>query len=187
MAEQEVRRGRWGWVSGLVLSLVLGSQPAMAKALGGVEMPESLDLQGRSLVLEHAGLQEVLFFDLYVWALYLEGSPRSQREAVDSNGGKQLRFHFRRDISREQLIRAFQDFLAGSLVLQSPEMRSHSQVLVRSLRGARKDDRLLITYLPERGLYVSGEASGGALIPGKDFADALFALWLQQHPFRIRD
>lgn len=187
MAEQGARRSRWGWVSGLVLSLLLAGQPSHAKALGGVQVPEALDLQGRSLVLKHAGLQEVLFFDLYVWALYLEGSPRSPREAVDSNGGKQLRFHFRRDISREQLTQAFQDFLAGSPVLQSPEMRAHCQVLVRSLRGVRKDDRLLITYLPERGLYVSGEGSGGALIPGKAFADALFALWLQQHPLRIRE
>ena len=61
-------------------------------------------------------------------------------------------------------------------------MRRHTETLVHSLKGVRKGDTLLVTYIPEKGLVISGEASQGALIPGKAFADALFSAWLDENP-----
>ena len=43
-----------------------------------------------------------------------------------------------------------------------------------------------ISDVPGGGLQVSGDASGGLSIPGKPFADALFASWLQMHPIFSR-
>jgi hypothetical protein len=54
--------------------------------------------------------------------------------------------------------------------------------LLQSLKDVAKGDNLIITYEPNGGLNVSGEASGGVVIPGKCFADALFTAWLQKNP-----
>ena len=66
--------------------------------------------------------------------------------------------------------------------LVSEPMQQGLEKLLQSLKDVSKGDNLILTYEPTAGLLVSGEASGGVLIPGKGFADALFSAWLQKHP-----
>lgn len=178
-------RGRRG-VRWLVLAMTLMVGTAQARVMAGVRLPEAISLQGRELLLEHMELKRKLFFDIYVWGLYLERKPDSTQQAIAFQGPKQLQLHFRRGIGRDQLADAFRDFLSNSRALRSPEMRHQSELLVRSLKGVRKGDTLLITYLPDQGLFISGEGSRGAVIPGKAFADALFDAWLAENPIYER-
>jgi hypothetical protein len=184
----KVMSGRRGCnVRWLVVALALVAGTAQAKVLAGVRLPDAISLQGRELLLDHMELKKKLFFEIYVWGLYLEQTPDSTQEAISFQGPKQLQLHFRRSINREQLVGAFRDFLTHSPLMRSPEMRRCAELLVQSLRGVRKGDTLLITYLPEQGLLVSGEGSRGAIIPGKAFADALFSAWLAENPIYERD
>lgn len=168
----------------LVLGLVLavGSAQAGQKQVGGVNMPDSLTLQGRTIALAHMQLHKRLFFKVYVWSLYLEEQPRSASEAISSNSVKRLHFRFLRDISREQLVGSLRAGLQKNPDLRQGPMADHLQVLLASLRDVQKGEDLVITYLPGVGLEIAGGASGGAFIPGKGFADALFAVWLEAHP-----
>lgn len=177
-----VRGMRW-----LVLAMMLlAGTAAQARAIAGVRMPDAIRLQGKELLLDHMALKKRLFFEVYVWGLYLEQTPGSTQEAIAFPGPKQLQLHFRRSINREQLVEAFRGFLSHSAAMRSPEMKRHSEQLVQSLRGVRKGDTLLITYLPDKGLLISGEASRGATIPGKTFADVLFTAWLRENPIYER-
>jgi hypothetical protein len=172
----------------LVLAMTLvAAGAAQAKVMAGVRLPDAISLQGRELLLDHVALKKKLFFEVYVWGLYLEQTPGSTQEAIAFQGPKQLQLHFRRSIKREQLVEAFRGFLSHSPVMRSPEMKRQSELLVQSLKGVNKGDTLLITYLPDQGLLISGDASQGATIPGKDFADALFTAWLQENPIYERD
>ncbi|WP_239470099.1 chalcone isomerase family protein [Archangium violaceum] len=182
MSGPRLRGVRW-----LVLALALVAGTAEARVMAGVRLPDSISLAGKELALNHVDLKKKLFFEIYVWGLYLEQKPSSMREAIAFQGPKQLQLHFRRSIKREQLADAFRNFLSHSKAAGSPEMRRNSELLVQSLRGVRKGDKLLITYLPDQGLLISGEGSRGAVIPGKDFADALFSAWLTENPIYDRD
>jgi hypothetical protein len=177
MSWRGLREVRW-----LVLFLALLAGTAEARVMAGVRLPDAISLHGKEVPLNHVDLKKKLFFELYVWGLYLEQNPGSTKEAIAFPGPKQLQLHFRRDIKREQLVGAFRRFLDLNPELRSPEMRRHTETLVHSLRGVHKGDTLLVTYLPEKGLVISGEASRGALIPGKAFADALFTAWLMENP-----
>lgn len=170
--------GTRGWV--VALLLVAGA--AQAREVADVRMPDAISLEGRQLALDHMELKRKFFFDIYVWGLYLEHKPGSTREAIESQQPKQLLLRFQRGLKRDQLEGAFRTFLGHSTALRTAEMRRHSELLVQSLRGVTKGDSLVITYLPEKGLTVSGEASQGAVIPGKEFADALFDAWLHENP-----
>lgn len=179
--------GRRGWgVRGLVLVLALFAGTAQARAVAGVRLPDAISLQGKELLLEHMELKKKLIFEIYVWGLYLEQKPASTQQAIAFQGPKQLQLHFRRSINREQLADAFRAFLSNSRALRSPEMKRQSEMLLQSLKGVRKGDTLLITYLPDQGLLISGEGSQGATIPGKAFADALFDAWLSENPIYER-
>jgi hypothetical protein len=168
----------------LVLGMVLavGTAQAGQKQVGGVDMPDSLTLQGRRIALAHMQLQKRLFFKLYVWSLYLENQPRSASEAIASNSVKRLHFRFLRNISREQLVGSMRDGLQKNPDLKQGPMADHLRVMLSSLKDVQKGEDLVITYLPGVGLEIGGGASGGAFIPGKGFADALFSMWLDAHP-----
>jgi hypothetical protein len=166
----------------VLLAVLLVAGGAQAKAMAGVRLPETIQLQGQDLLLEHMALKKLLFFDVYVWGLYLGESPKSIEEAIASQKPKQLQLHFRRDLNRDQLVEAFRKFLSKSPDLKSAAMRKDSELLVHSLLAVRKGDSLVITYIPDKGLQISGEGSRGAFIPGKDFADALFSAWLDENP-----
>ncbi|WP_235216951.1 chalcone isomerase family protein [Archangium violaceum] len=182
-----VSAGRcWRGARWLVLAMTLMVGTAQAKVLAGVRLPDAISLQGKELLLEHVELKKKLFFELYVWGLYLEQKPASTQQAIAFQGPKQLQLHFRRSIKREQLADAFRAFLSNSRALRSPEMKRQSEMLLQSLKGVRRGDTLLITYLPDQGLLISGEGSQGATIPGKAFADALFDAWLSENPIYER-
>ncbi len=180
---------RSAWVEGLrwlVLGAMLAAGLAEAREVGGVKMPDTLELEGRRLALAHMALKEKLFFDVYVWGLYMEQIPRAESEAIAANHLKRLHFRFLRKVRRDQLVEAMRHGLSRHGDLSSGAMQPQLEALLQSLRDVSKGDNLVITYLPNTGLQVSGEASGGVLIPGKGFADALFTAWLRTHPIFSR-
>ncbi len=79
--------------------------------------------------MDHVALKKKLFFEIYVWGLYLEQTP--------GKGPKQFQLHFRRGIKREQRVAAFRQFLDINSALRTPEMRRNAELLVRSPRGAQ--------------------------------------------------
>jgi hypothetical protein len=177
--------GRDFWMAGvrwLILAALLVAGLAEAREVGGVKMPDTLDLQGRQLALAHMAIKEKFFFNIYVWGLYMEQVPREQEEAVAANSLKRLHFRFLRKIRRDQLVGAFRHGLSSNAALRSAPMQQSLDTLLKSLKDVGKGDNLILTYDPKTGLHVSGEATGGAVIPGKGFADALFTAWLAKHP-----
>ncbi|MDC0710493.1 chalcone isomerase family protein [Stigmatella sp. ncwal1] len=181
-----VRGGFWMGARLVVLSAVLVAGLSEAREVGGVKMPDTLQLQGRQLELAHMALKEKLFFNVYVWGLYMEQVPRVQSEAIAANSLKQLHFRFLRKVRRDQLLDAFRQGLSSNADLRSGPLQQQLETLLTSLKDVSKGDNLVITYVPETGLQVSGEASGGVVIPGKPFADALFSAWLHRHPVFAR-
>lgn len=168
----------------MALALALLAGGAEARALSGVRMPDAISVEGQELTLNHMDVKRRYVFDVYVWGLYLSQKPSSNQEAIASNQAKQLQMHFKRNVNRDQLVTAFREFLSQSESLRSPEMRRLSEQLLQSLRAVKKGDSLLISYVPDQGLVVAGEGSGGASIPGKAFADALFTAWLRANPIQ---
>jgi hypothetical protein len=166
----------------MALSVLLIAGAARAGNAGGVDMPDSLQVEGRTLELAHMELKRKLFFNVYVWSLYLEDRPTCASQAVASDSLKRLHFRFLRNINRDQLVDSFRDGLRRNPDLREGSLRSSMDALLGSLRDVRKGGDLVLTYVPGIGLQVDGAASGGLLIPGKPFADALFAVWLDVHP-----
>lgn len=172
-----VAAARW-----LMLAGVLAAGLAEAHEVGGVQMPDTLELQNHRLELAHMELKRKLFFDIYVWGLYMEQIPHMEAEAIAANTIKRLHFRFLRNIRREQLVGAFRQGLSVNPALRSGPLQQEMEKLLQSLRDVKDGDDLILTYEPSTGLKVSGEASGGVVIPGKCFADALFTAWLQKNP-----
>ncbi len=68
--------------------------PVSAMEIGGVQMPDTLKLDGENLVLNGAGLRTKFFFKIYAGGLYL---PRPSADATAVIGADEpmlVRMHF---------------------------------------------------------------------------------------------
>jgi hypothetical protein len=61
-------------------------------------------------------------------------------------------------------------------------LRGRMQRFEAFLQSGKRGDWMTITYQPGRGTIAANSTGGSVVIPGKDFADALFSVWLGARP-----
>jgi hypothetical protein len=154
---------------------------AEAREVSGVYMPEAVSVDGRELRLNGMGLsQKTVFFtahDVYVVGLYLERSTRDPGAAVATDQAKRVSIAMLRDVDRDVFAHAVETGIERNSGPEMPALRERLDRLKRALPDLKKGDVLDFTYVPGVGTLVRGQGEEMA-IPGKDFADALFSVWL---------
>src|SRR5215470_19227028 len=105
----------FGLAALLVVSLVLSLGAAvLAGELSGATLPDTLKAGEKTLKLNGAGLRKKAMFKVYVGGLYLESPSKDAGAILTVDQAKAIRMHFLRDVTRAQLVDAFQqDFEAN--------------------------------------------------------------------------
>jgi hypothetical protein len=147
-------------------------------------MPDTVSVDGKALLLNGMGLREATVFkvDVYVAALYVEH--RSSDAAVLVNGEhlKQLRIRFVRDVSREDMLANMERALRAGAGAKYAALESRFNQLKAWMQALRSGDEFVITYRPHVGIDVLQGTRSLGPIPGKDYAEAVFRIWLGDHP-----
>jgi predicted acylesterase/phospholipase RssA/CRP-like cAMP-binding protein len=113
-ARRTAREDRVTRLSAASLLLVLAAvASARAATLAGVEMPDTVTVDGTTLVLNGIGLREAtrLRIKAYVGALYLEKPSSDAATVIDSRQPKPVTLKFLRDIDRRNLASGWADSL----------------------------------------------------------------------------
>ncbi len=148
-----------------------------ARDLVGVKMPENVSISGSQLKLNGMGVGTKGFLKVYVIALYL-GTPTSDaRTAVKADAVKCIVLTMLRDVSRERFVQAVENNMMHNPGISMAALRGRLDLLESVLPPLKKGNVLDFTYLPKRGTLVRGQGRE-ITIAGKDFADALFSIWL---------
>jgi hypothetical protein len=165
---------------------VLVGLTANAAEIAGVRIDDRVDVGGRELVLNGAGLRKVLWFRIYVAALYLTEKQATATEVLRLPGPKCVRLTLMRDFPGRELVKALTDGINDDSTADE-RRRLHARVhqfgaLLRSLGRGIKGDNIALDYVPGSGTIVrfNDEAVGGP-IPGADFYQALLRVWLGKH------
>ena len=141
-------------------------------------MPETIDVDNKMLHLDGMGVRrEMIFFKVYVVALYLEKPTRDAQIAIASDQEKRIVLSMLRDVSREQFVQALETAILLNSSEGMPALRSRLDLLESALPAPKKGDQLSFTYLPGVGTLLRSPVRE-LTIPGKDFADALLSVWL---------
>jgi hypothetical protein len=148
-----------------------------ARDLAGVSMPEKVSVSGKQLQLNGIGVGKKAFFKVYVIALYLESPTSDARNAIETDEAKRIVLTMLRDVSRENFVHAVEEDMARNPGVPMRALRGRLDRLESVLPALKKGSTLDFTYLPLRGTLVRGQGRE-ITIPGKDFADALFSVWL---------
>lgn len=153
-----------------------------AREVAGKPFADTVDVGGRKLTLNGAGIRKKLFVKVYAAGLYLPAATADADAAVAADGPKLVRMVFLRGVSRNQVMDAFKEgFEKNSGGPTLGELLGKLEQLAPAIPEELKEGQeLTVAYVPGEGTTVRGSAA--VTIGGKPFADALFRNWLGPSP-----
>jgi hypothetical protein len=160
-------------------ALLFGVAGARASDLAGsVQLPPDATAGTRRMLLNGAGIgTEMNIVKVYVIGLYLETKTDDERAAIATDQGKRIVLTMLRDVSRQKFVQAVERGMVRNAGPAIAMLRARLNRLEQSLPSLQKGSNLDFTYVPGAGTVVRGQGRQ-LTIPGKDFADALFSVWL---------
>jgi len=165
----------------LLLLCSLVAFPVTAKDIDGHQIPDTVTQDGKNLSLIGAGIRNKWMFNVYVGALYAEKPTFNAANLIKSEQIKRMDLHLLRDVGKDKIVESIREGFEKQSKAQMPALQARLDQLAAAVPDLKKGDVLSLTYVPEKGVIVGGAAKE-TVIPGKDFADALFSVWLGPDP-----
>lgn len=175
--------GRAAAAAAAILFLLL-IPPAAARRIGGVDLPETLSVDGRDLVLNGAGLRKKFFFKIYAGGLYLTEKGADAGEIIAADRPMAIRMHFIYDgVSSEKLVEAWNEgFDNATGGTPGPLKEKIDRFNALFDEEAKEGDVYDVIHLPGGGVSVVKNGKSLGTIEGLDFKRAAFAIWLGKPP-----
>jgi hypothetical protein len=169
-------------LSAVALSLLL-AVPALAKEVAGVKYPETASVEGKELKLNGVGLRTKMVFKVYTAGLYVENPSKDAEQLLSSDQVKRVRMYMLRDLDKKTILDAINDGFKKNAGSKMPGLQARLETFNSGVVDLKKGDELILTYVPGQGTSVQSSKTGQKVsVEGKDFADALFAVWLGKSP-----
>jgi len=170
-------------IAPLALAALLAASPGGAASLKGVDVPDSVQVEGRSLHLQGLGLRKKFVFSVYVGALYLTTPTADAAAAIAADEPKRIEMHFLRDVGGDKLEETFREGFFNNAQEKLDRLGARIDAFVRLFAGGVKDGQAVtLTYLPGVGVSVAFDGAEKGVIEGPDFMEALWAVWLGAAP-----
>jgi len=169
----------------VLFALLLGlTSPHLvqAKEVAGVSLPETTTIDGKTLTLNGMGLRKKMVFKVYVAGLYLETPSRDAATVISSDQVKRMQLSVLRSLSSHQVSEAIEEGFEKNSKANMAALKPKLEKLETMIPNVEKGDQILLTYVPGKGTVVSAKNVEKGVIEGKDFADALFSVWLGPSP-----
>jgi len=177
-----MRRAALYVLAAAAFAAAVPARRAAATELAGVTMPDTLTVGEKTLRLNGLGLRKKLMFKVYVGGLYLETPSKDAAAILATDEAKAVRMTFLRDVSKGQLKDAFADGFEANAKEKAAAQKAAIDKLYALLPDVKETQTLSLSYLPGRGTTVSIGDKALGVIEGREFAEALFALWLGPKP-----
>ena len=153
-----------------------------AGELAGVTMPDTATVEGRTLKLNGMGLRKKLMFKVYVAGLYVETPTKAAEAIISSDQVRRMDLHVLRNLKASQVTEAIEEGFEKNSKPQMAALSDRLKKFSSLFSDVAEGDEILMTYVPGKGTSVSIKGSEKGTIEGKDFADALFSVWLGPNP-----
>jgi hypothetical protein len=166
----------------LLTAVLLSAGAASAKVVDGVDFPDAVDVAGVKLQRNGIGARSIVFVRFYLAALYVEKAATSASAVLGPDRPREVRLHMVKEVSKARFQEAAQAGFDKNTANPSEALKQREAQFLALVPGLLAGDHLSFVYEPGVGTHIKGNKVKEAVIPGKDFADALFAIWLGEHP-----
>jgi hypothetical protein len=171
------------WAGLLLCACAAGA--AGARSVGGVDVPERLEVGGSKLVLNGAGIRTRYFIDVAVTALYLSEPSADAASIIAADEHMAVRMHvISRFVTRERMVESVEHGFELSTDGKTAPIREEIDALLAVYGDTiAQGDVYDIVYVPGTGLemFKNGEPRG-TVASGLVFKRALFGVWLSERP-----
>src|SRR5712664_623048 len=161
---------------------LLFALPALAKEREGVTAPPTIQVEGKTLNLMGMGLRKKLWVKVYLASFYLENPTADAEQAIASEQTKRVQMNMLRDLDRGKIVEAVQQGFERNTGDQLPRLQERLDRFLRAIPDLKGGQTIVITYFLGKGTLIKPGLGEEVAIPGKDFADALFSVWVGKSP-----
>lgn len=165
-----------------ILLALLVALPAVAKEREGVVAPPVIEVAGKQLHLMGMGLRKKLWFHVYLASLYLEDPSDDPARVIASDQVKRVQMNMLRDLERGKIVEAVQQGFERNSGPDLPRLQARLDQFLKAIPDLKSGQTIVITYAPGRGTFIKAGGGEEITVAGKDFADALFSVWLGRQP-----
>jgi hypothetical protein len=155
---------------------------APAAEVSGVNVPDTATVDGKALKLNGAGLRKKAIFKVYVAGLYVENPTHDAAALLSSNQVKSMRLRMMRSVKGKQIAESIQEGFDRNSKAQQDKLKDRLGKFTAMIPDVEEGDEIAMTWVPDHGTRVSVRGTDRGTIEGRDFADALFAVWLGPDP-----
>jgi len=145
-------------------------------------MSDTITVEGKTLKLNGMGLRKKVMFKVYVAGLYLENKSNTAPTVISSDEIKQMRLHVLRSLKASRVTEAIEEGFEKNSKAQMGALKERLGKFNAMFSDVEEGDQILMTYVPGKGTSVSIKGAEKGVVEGKDFADALFSVWLGGNP-----
>jgi hypothetical protein len=110
---------------------------ALAAQLEGATLADTLKAGEKTLKLNGLGLRKKAMFKVYMGGLYLESPSKDAGAILASDQAEAIRLHFLRDLTKAQLVEAFQEGFEANAKDKAAQAGVRHQVASRGRAGGR--------------------------------------------------
>ena len=168
----------------ILASFLFWAASPLALEIEGVELPETVSLEGQELLLNGAGVRRKFFFKLYVGSLYLDEKTQQAEAVVEADSPMAIGLDIisgkiNSDNMTEATLEGFEKATGGNTQpLQGEIDRFMGAFEEKIVEG----DRFTLLYLPQEGVKVYKNGQLETTLAGLAFKRALFGIWLGEEP-----
>ena len=169
----------------ILLNSALFALPAEAKRVAGIDVPESFESDGVSLVLNGAGIRSKYLLDVYVGGLYLKKTSTDATAILGADERMAIKMWIVTGlISNERMQESIEEGFQKSTRENTAPIREKIDALIGVFdEEINKEDAFELVYLPGQGLKIYKNGAYRAMVEcGLPFKRALFGIWLSDRP-----
>lgn len=166
-----------------VLAVALAvSGSAFAREVAGVNLQDSISVNGKTLVLNGAGIRKKMFIKVYAAGLYLEKKDANPATILAADAERRMAMHFVYSVGKEKIAEAWTEGLTANVPNASPEMKAAFKTLESWMEDVDSGKGINLTYVPGTGTTVEVNGKVKGVLPGKPTADAILSTWIGPKP-----
>lgn len=169
----------------LVLLMLVVSVVSFGAKVAGVEIQEGIDVGGKELVLNGAGIRKKAFLNLYVGSLYTVEKTTDETAVVTGEEEMSVRLEITsRMISNSAMKEAVEEgFDASTTDAEYAAISDRVEAFVEVFEEEiSRGDQFAFDYIPGEGIRAYKNGNHLITVEGEDFKKALYGIWLGDNP-----
>lgn len=162
----------------LILFLTATSLPAVET--GGVDVPDTLTLEGGKgdLVLNGTGIRKKFGFKVYVAGLYVKAKTTDSQTIIQADEPMAITMAWKRTGPVDKVTDVFAEGFKYGAGQNYDAQKANIDAFLGTIVKASKKDLWKYLYIPGEGTSIYYNDQLVKTIPGLDFKKSLFSVWL---------